>query len=130
MNYQLRGRGLMAPDWGEIINDLLRVGATTKEMSAVMGMQLTERMIRHYRTGSQPAYFRGELLIGFWCKRLSRSVEDVPRCEVVRGHRAGRGRSPETPKVADVSGLTDWLKPVQKAKGKPGRKPKVKAEAV
>lgn len=139
--YKLRGRGVMAPDWAAIINDLLRIGVTTKQMGDVMNQQLTDRMVAHYRAGTQPSYWKGELLVMFWCKHMGKAVEDVPRCEVVRGHSVLRGRlamerrraaeEQNREKMGTLDRIAEALKPVQKVvEGKKRGGRRKKAETV
>lgn len=133
MNYQLRGRGIMAPDWAAIINELLRNGVTIKDIGNAIHMQITHRMLLAYRQGTQPAYWRGELLVAFWAKSTGRKVEDVPKVEVIRGHRVNRNQPVDSPRIGDIAPLVDWLKPKQvqaeapKRRGRPPKKVEVVA---
>lgn len=78
----------MVPDWGRIIADLAAAGHTSTAVSKVMQMQVTDRMVRWYGEGMQPAYWRGKLLIDFWCETLRRPMDAIPLTELRRGHRA------------------------------------------
>lgn len=78
----------MVPDWARIIADLASAGHSSVDVSRVMQMQVTHRMIRWYGEGMQPAYWRGKLLIDFWCEALRRTIADVPLTALKRGYRA------------------------------------------
>jgi hypothetical protein len=49
------------------------------------GIEVTDRMLGHYRSGTEPLHWRGELLIAFWCRTLDRKRDDRPMREVTRG---------------------------------------------
>ena len=78
----------MVPDWAQIINELATAGHSSREISCAMQTQITNRMIRWYSDGMQPAWWRGDLLIGYWCSVMRRERSDVPMTELQRGYRA------------------------------------------
>lgn len=86
-----------APDWGQLIADVVGTGLSHGDIGSRMGAMLTTRMLRHYAEGVQPVHFRGEALIALWCERMKSERAELPTLAVVRGHRAAR------PKVVDVS---------------------------
>lgn len=86
----------MAPDWGRMIEDMIRAGLKHADIGREMGVDLTERMVSHYRVGVQPVYWRGEALVVLWCKTLRKKREALPMLEVTRGHRVRENRSGET----------------------------------
>ena len=101
------------PDWAVIIERLESVGVTRGKIAAAMGSQLTDRMIRWYKLGSEPAYFRGIGLVKLW--ELS-FKSPVPMKELIRGHRAAPTEPVSGPAVQN---LPQW--PVAEVKRKPGR---------
>lgn len=120
----------MAPNWAEMIIDLRRLMMTFYEIGQAMDSVLTERMLKHYAAGAQPAHWRGELLIALWINKTNKKREDLPMCAVIRGHRAVRKEVEQGPRLQN---LPQWpaVKNVisnVKPKGKPGRKPKTVAE--
>jgi hypothetical protein len=116
------------------------------------GIEVTDRMLGHYRSGTEPLHWRGDLLIAFWCRTLDRNREDRPMREVTRGrYRASTIMRPshvvmqpgyDGPLKAKVEGLDDPevepdVEPVSQAeppaRRKPGPKPgskRVKVEEV
>lgn len=117
-------RQTITTDWGALLDDLAEAGVTFPQLRSAVGIDISDRMASYYRAGRQPRHWVGELMISVWCKATGNSREKVPKCELVRG----RVVKVEGPRVQDVAKLTDWLKPTQKERGKPGRKAKVKAE--
>lgn len=85
------------PDWGEMIDALMRAGLTIRQVGDCMSVQVTERMLHHYRNGAQPLHWRGEALIGLWCRTLRRERDEVPLMDLVRGHRVDRNRETSGP---------------------------------
>lgn len=81
---------MTSPDWFRIITDLIYAGVPMREIGRQIDVQLSEQVLRHYRSGTQPLYPRGEALIRFWCARLEKESHEVPRIPFVRGHRAQR----------------------------------------
>lgn len=112
----------LVPDWARIIADLSDAGHGSREVSKVMQTQITDRMIRWYGEGMQPAYWRGKLLIDFWCETLRRNMADVPLTQLKRGYRAQGQYArdtgprlqalPQWPVAAPVS-----AKPIKRRKG-------------
>lgn len=81
---------MVAPDWGQLIEQLVAAGVDDRSIGAAMSCILTSRMIRAYRLGAQPLHFRGDVLIELWCEKLGRDRADLPMAEVIRGHRCAR----------------------------------------
>jgi len=85
----------MAPDWGRIIEDILRAGLSgRREICRVIGVELTDRMISHYSAGTQPTYWRGVALLDLWSRLTKHEQAAAPMREVVRGHRVPNNRNP------------------------------------
>jgi len=82
----------LAPDWGLMIEDLMRAGLTQAAIGKEMGLDLTDRMLGYYRAGVQPTFWRGDALLVVWCAKTGKRREDVPMVEVTKGHRVGRNR--------------------------------------
>lgn len=81
---------MTAPDWFRIITDLIYAGVSMREIGRNIDIELSEQVLRHYRSGTQPLYPRGEALIRFWCSTLNKQQHEIPRVPFVRGHRAQR----------------------------------------
>lgn len=118
------------PDWAAMILKIRSTGLTFGEIGEAMNSILTERMLKHYATGAQPAHWRGELLITLWCKRTGNAREAVPMCDLIRGHRAMRREPEQGPRLQN---LPQWpavpnVKSSVTPKAKPGRKAKTVAE--
>lgn len=87
------------PDWAEMIEQLKGRGLSTRDISNAMGADITDRMLNHYRAGTQPMHWRGEGLIALWCKTLELERSDLPLMLLVRGHRVDRNRVEEGPRL-------------------------------
>lgn len=114
-------REQMTPDWALMIEQLVHDGVSQAEVGFAMGYAgagLTDRMVRYYRTGTQPPHWRGEGLIGLWCRTLKRARADVPQMTLIRGHRVDVNRSDAGPKLMQ---LPKWP-PGELLKPKIGRK--------
>jgi len=116
-----RHKPTQTPDWALMIERLESVSVTRSQMAEAMGAQITDRMIRFYRTGMQPAYFRGVGLVTLWTETTG---EPVPMTELIRGHRASRHQD-TGPRVQN---LPAWPPSVPVAV-KPVKRRKAKAEA-
>lgn len=97
-----------------MILDLRRLSMTFSEIGKAMESVLTERMLKHYAAGAQPAHWRGELLIALWIDKTGKKREGLPMCAIIRGHRAVRKEQDEAPRMQN---LPQWP-PVKKAKSK------------
>lgn len=92
-----------AVDWAAVINALLERGLTMRAVGDAMQLQLTARMLQHYEIGVQPAHFRGEGLIALWCDKTGKSRDNLPTCDLVRGHRVERNREPDaSPRLQEL----------------------------
>lgn len=109
----------MSCDWARLIADLMALGLTGQE---IHGGMLSDKMLRHYRAGTQPQHWRGERILLLWCQRMGRTREDAPQRPVVRGHRV-RAQAVQGPVLQE---LPAWpvAVPITPRK-KPGPKPKV-----
>lgn len=90
----------MVPDWGRIIDELEGAGVTREAISSAMGTPISNHMIRFYKDGCQPVWFRGHGLITLWCEQFKCVLADAPRTELRRGYRAqGSYTGDKGPKV-------------------------------
>ncbi len=88
-----------APDWPKLIDDLAAV-MSIKQVANAMGLDsLTDGMLRSYRDGVQPTYWRGAALVKFWCDTLGKKQAEVPVAPVVRGHRVARRTQAELQRI-------------------------------
>lgn len=89
-----------------------------------MHLDLTARMLLHYRHGAQPPHWRGEGLIAMWCDKTGMKREDLPQMKLIRGHRAKDRTEPVGPRVQS---LPQWppIPPVSVAPVKRGRQKKI-----
>ncbi len=87
---------VMTTDWWQVITDLQRAGIPMTAVERVMDSQLTDKMLVHYRAGTEPQHWRGELLLTYWCQIMHRAREDRPMRAQVKGrYRAiGKGVRP------------------------------------
>lgn len=106
----------MAPDWGLLFDDLLGAGLNQEAIGAAMGVDLTDRMLRHYRAGVQPAFHRGDAVVELWCKRCKKKRGDLPMLPVVRGHRVPTNR--EVSQAPRLAGNLPSFPPIQAAAAK------------
>ena len=80
---------MQTTDWFMLITELMRTGIPMRKIGENMGMvQLTEAMLRHYRAGTEPAHWRGELLVTFWCKTTGKERELRPMRDRIGRYRA------------------------------------------
>jgi hypothetical protein len=112
----------MVPDWGRIIDELEGAGVTREVISSAMGTPVSNHMIRFYRDGCQPVWFRGHGLITLWCSQFGRTLDDAPMTELRRGYRA-QGSYTSGPRV---QALPNWpptapvaVAPVKRNAGRP-----------
>jgi hypothetical protein len=120
---------IAANDWAAMLEELAALGVGSRRISDAMGGDVTDRMLRVYRNGTQPTHWRGEALVALWCELTGKARELAPRCDVIRGHRAGS--APRDSKHTDYSAgyLAAWalIGVKQAAPKKTGRR-KVKVE--
>lgn len=64
--------------WPRVINDLLHLNLTIKEISTTIGID-RNKVERMRRDGTCPRFDDGEKLIALWCERMKQSREDIPR---------------------------------------------------
>ena len=76
---------MYVPDWCKIIEALEKAGESRRAISDRMQVGLTDRMLRAYKLGAQPAYFRAIGLIELWRVRFGSA--ELPVAELIRGHR-------------------------------------------
>ncbi len=81
---------LQSPDWFVIITDLIYINIPMKEICRRMDLEMSDKLLRHYRAGGQPLYVRGEALIKFWAEHTGKSVSELPRKPYQRPHRVER----------------------------------------
>ena len=106
----------------------MKHGIAIVRIGKEMDIGLTESMLRYYRAGAEPAHWRGNLLLTFWCKVTGKRMDDRPMMDVVRGHRADKRIRPSHPSMQKLIEIRDsrpdtW-KPAlasEVVKRKPGR---------
>lgn len=80
-------------DWFAVITELqTKHGIPIDRIGRRMGLeQMTPSMLRHYRMGTEPVHWRGDLLLTFWCEVTGKAMASRPMVDVI--HRANvRGR--------------------------------------
>lgn len=93
-----------APDWAVMIEAIEASGLTLKQIGDACGFQITANMLRHYRKGTQPLYWRGEAMIVLWMRATGLERPDVPTNQVSAPYRVPQGaRAP-----AVTVNLPDW----------------------
>ena len=107
------------PDWAAMIAQMCERGLTYSDIGKATSSMLTHRMVRHYATGVQPLYWRGEQMIELWCATLKLKRENLPMADIVRGHRADRREHVVTPVLR--GDLPQWP-PADVVEVKPKRK--------
>lgn len=91
----------MVPDWGQLIDDLLSDGVTQREIAKAMGVDVNDRMLRHYRAGVQPIFHRGTAIVDLWCRTRGKTAADIVMVPFVRGHRVPNNREvSQAPRLA------------------------------
>lgn len=112
-----------------MIDQLVEAGQTLREIGESMGIQggVTDAMLRHYKNGTQPLYWRGDALVKYWCAAMGRTTEELPTRMVPWHFRVPRRpgadmvvKLPQWPVAAPVS-----VKPIKRL----GRPKKVKEAA-
>lgn len=112
------------PDWALIVEQLMSLGLTIREIGQSMSLDLTGRMLMHYRQGAQPPYWRANGLIELWCAKTGKQRENLPQMLLIRGHRAKERGEPTGPRLQN---LPQWppAPPASVAPVKRGRPRKV-----
>lgn len=105
-------RNPISPDWAVMIEQMVNRGLSFSDIAKATASVLTDRMVKHYAAGVQPLHWRGEAMIGLWCKTLGQKREALPTCEIIRGHRVIK--APENP-TPQLQNLPAWP-PVPKRK--------------
>lgn len=106
----------MAPNWGQLFDDLLAAGISQSAIGKAMGVDLTDRMLRHYRAGVEPAFTRGDAVVELWCKTAKKKRSDVPMVPFTRGHRVPTNR--EVSQAPRLAGNLPSFPPIQAAAAK------------
>ena len=76
----------LTTDWWRVITDLQQAGIPMLSIGKVMGdVQLTNQMLVHYRAGTEPLHWRGELLLTYWCTMMKKAREDRPMRPQIKG---------------------------------------------
>ena len=109
------------PDWALMIEQLQANNLTLRKIGEAMSLEMTARMLLHYRHGAQPPHWRGEGLIALWCSTTGKTRQDLPMMMLIRGHRAQtRAQAqpaavslPQWPPVAPVS-----VKPIKRGRSR------------
>lgn len=83
----------LTTDWWRVITDLQQAGIPLLSIGKALGdVQLTNQMLVHYRAGTEPLHWRGELLLTYWCQIMHKAREDRPMRPQVRGRYRAIGR--------------------------------------
>lgn len=115
-----------APDWPQIIAQIVATGMTELEIAKQPGVALTLKAIRYLaQEGRQPIFHRGECLVLLWCARTGNRRDAVPVADVIRGHRKARIARDTSPRLQS---LPTWPAPAQRVDLQ-GKKRKVKEPA-
>ena len=85
-------KGLTTPDWFAVITDLIYAKVSMRDVSRRLDLRTQESLLRHYRAGGQPTYFRGEALVKLWCETLGKTPDELPRKPYIKGHRVESAR--------------------------------------
>lgn len=114
----------LTPDWAVMLDELMAQGVTVRDIKQALGVEVNNRIIWHYKNGSQPLHWRGEALITLYCTALARTREELPTMRLVRGHRVKENREQTGPRLQS---LPVWppIAPVSVAPIKRGRPKKV-----
>ncbi len=94
-----------APDWPEIIAGLVAAGMTAIEIGKHPSVGLSLRAVVYLQNrdrGQQPMYHRGEGILQLWCERTGQPRNEVPMCDVTRGHRKARVAVDLSPKLMEL----------------------------
>lgn len=83
---------ITAPDWPAMIDDMLATGLTLAEIGDRMCAGLSGKLLKHYRAGGQPVYWRGDMLIAAWCGTVGKPESELPRAPVVTPRRVDHNR--------------------------------------
>lgn len=103
-----------APDWAVMIEQMTAKGLTFADIAKATASVLTDRMVKHYAAGVQPLHWRGEAMIGLWCKTLNRRRDDLPTCEIIRGHRVIKTPENPTPQLQNLPAWPPVVAPKRK----------------
>lgn len=103
----------LAPDWPLLLDQLTHdAGMQWTQIARAMGLSmLTESMLRSYRAGVQPMYWRGDAIVELWCQKLGKTRKELPMAPVTRGHRMQRSRANEEPRWQGAANLPAWPAP-------------------
>ncbi len=103
-----------------MIADLRADGMSDHLILSTMGYAYSDRLIWHLMGGTQPLHWRGEQLVALWCERMRKERDQVPTCNLVRGHRvAKRVEQNKAPKAVS---LPQWPKNQRKTLHLPKQK--------
>lgn len=91
--------------WGQLLDDLLAKGLTTREIGGAMGFELSTRMVEFYRRGVQPLHWRGEALLNLWCATMKKQREQAPMAAV---NPDGKARGSAMPMHKAAMLLPQW----------------------
>ena len=110
----------LAPNWGLMIEDLMRTGMTQSDVGKAMGLDLTDRMLGFYRAGVQPTFWRGDALLNLWLAVCKKQRDAVPMLPVTRGHRVPNNR--EVSQAPRLAGNLPSFPPIDGASTRPAAK--------
>lgn len=80
---------MSAVAWGTLFRDLAEIGYSTYRIAGAVGIPRTT--LDYFRSGGEPKYSDGELLLRFWARTTGKNLDSVPReQELPRVARRGR----------------------------------------
>lgn len=98
-----------APDWPKLIDDLMQMDMPLRRIAEAMGLSMvSESMLRHYRNGVQPLWWRGDGLIKLWCEVTRKTRDQIPQVTVTRGRWARRMGKTDAEARAIRVNLPEW----------------------
>jgi hypothetical protein len=107
----------LTTDWWRVITDLQQAGIPMLSIGKVMGdVQLTNQMLVHYRAGTEPLHWRGELLLTYWCTMMKKAREDRPMRPQIKGRYRAIGTGVRPSHEALQPGYDGPLKHMAQAK--------------
>jgi hypothetical protein len=93
-------------DWFRLIWDLVQRGHNLAIIERTTG--ISSSTLRGYLDGSQPPHWRGELLIGMWCRHVDLERDDLPMVDVVLSPRVVQ--PPPAVRENDATALEQWMR--------------------
>lgn len=115
-----------APNWAAVIEQIVATGMTELQISRHPGVDVSLKAVRYLAQGRQPIFHRGDALVRIWVERTGKPREEIPLAPVERGLRKARAVADLSPKMVNVSLLTQATRPpVQRQVVKPRKGVKI-----